>query len=117
MIIPRDRVEKLVRAHASLEEATTAAIWIRPDDAAAWLVEVIPEMTDDDAADEPIVFAPGVSFTFPLALIAGNRGSLEKALRKNRKLAADVASGHVMLDTAGDATHLVELAKELSPAA
>jgi len=28
-MIPRERVEELVRAHASLEEPATAVIWIR----------------------------------------------------------------------------------------
>ncbi len=73
-------------------------------------------MSDDEKVDEPTFFSPGVGFRFPLALIAGNRQSLEAALRRKPDLARAVLDGRVMLDR-GDAKPLVELARELSHAA
>jgi hypothetical protein len=73
-------------------------------------------MADDDKADEPTFFSPGVEFRFPLALIAGNRPSLEAALRRRPELARAVADGTVVLER-GDAKPLVDLARELSRAA
>jgi hypothetical protein len=112
-VIPRENVEALARAHAALEEPTTGAIWIRRDAPEAWLVEIIPAMASDERADEPIFFNPGAAFRFPLALIAGNRESLEAALRRNIDLARAVAEGEVVVDQ-GDAAALLELARQLA---
>jgi hypothetical protein len=112
-VIPRANVEELARAHAALEEPTTAAIWIHRGRPEAWLVEVIPTMASDEHADEPVFLNPGVGFRFPLAIIAGNRESLEAALRRNAELARAVADGDVVVD-AGDAQPLVELARRLA---
>ena len=86
-MIPRQKVDELVQAHARLEEPTTDAIWIKTDASEVWLVEVIPTMADDDKAEEPTYFNAGVEFRFPLALIAGNRESLQGALRRSPELA------------------------------
>jgi len=115
-MIPRAKVEELVKAHAELDEPTTNAIWIKPEAPEVWLVEIIPAMTDDDKAEEPTYFNAGIAFRFPLALISGNRASLEAALRRSPELARDVAKGTVMLDDGG-AQALVELAREVSRAA
>lgn len=117
-MVPRTKVEELVRAHASLDEPTTSAIWIKRETDApeVWLVEVIPAMTDDDKAEEPTRFNPGIAFPFPLTLIAGNRPSLESALRRSPDLAREIVSGTVLLDD-GDATALLELARQVSNAA
>ena len=115
-VIPKEKVVELVDAHSKLEEPTTGAIWIRPEAGEAWLVEVIPSMADDEKAEEPTFFSPGVEFRFPVAIIAGNRPSLEAALRRKPELARAVAAGTVMLD-AGDAKALVDVAREVSRAA
>jgi hypothetical protein len=115
-MIPRDKVNELVDAHARLDDPTTAAIWINTDASEAWLVEVIPSMPDDDSAHEPTFFNPGVTFRFPLALIAGNRRSVEAALRRSPELARAVVRGTVLLDQ-GDAQPLVDLAREIARAA
>lgn len=112
-MIPRTNIEELARAHAALEEPTTAAIWIHKDRPEAWLVEVIPAMADDENADKPVFFNPGAAFGFPLTIIAGNRESLEAALRQNRELARAVADGDVVVDR-GDARPLIELARQLA---
>jgi len=112
-VIPREKVAELVNAHARLEEPTTGAIWIRPEAGEAWLVEVIPSMTDDEKAEEPTFFNPGTQFRFPVAIIAGNRRSLEAALRRQPDLARAVASGTVLLD-AGDASALVDVARAVA---
>ncbi len=78
-----------------------------------WLVEVIPAMTDDDKAEDPAFFNPRVAFRFPMVLVAGNRVSVEAARRRNPELAKELAKGTVMLDN-GDATALVQLAREVS---
>ena len=115
-VIPPEEVQRLVDAHAKLDEPTSAAIWIKRDAPEAWLVEVIPDMADDDRADEPVYFSPGVGFRFPLALIVGNTRSLEKALRERPELAREVAAGTLLLD--GDAGQaLVDLARKLVQAA
>jgi hypothetical protein len=115
-VIPKEKVVELVDAHSKLAEPTTGAIWIRPEAVEAWLVEVIPSMADDEKAEEPTFFSPGVEFRFPVAIIAGNRPSLEAALRREPELARAVAAGTVMLD-AGDAKALVDVAREVSRAA
>ncbi len=107
---------ELAQAHAALDEPTTGAIWIHRARPEAWLVEVIPAMAPDERADEPVFFNPGVEFRFPIALIAGNRRSLEEALRRNPALAKAVADGEVIVDR-GDAGPLFELARQLANAA
>jgi hypothetical protein len=115
-MVPKDKVVELVDAHAALDEPTTGAIWINAAAPEVWLVEVIPSMTDDDKADEPTFFSPGVEFRFPIALIAGNRRSLEAALRRRPELARALVEGTVVLDR-GDAQSLVALAREVAHAA
>jgi hypothetical protein len=115
-MIPRESVAELARAHAELDEPTTGAIWVFPERPEAWLVEISPAMAPDERADEPVFFNPGVEFRFPLALIAGNRQSLEQALRRNVDLARAVAKGEVVVDN-GDAEPLVELARQIANAA
>ena len=83
------------------------------DRSVGWLVAIIPAMNADDRADDPVFFDPGVHFRFPLALIAGNRRSLEEALRRNVELARAVAAGEVVVDH-GDAASLVSLARQLA---
>ena len=113
-MIPREDVEELANVHASLqEEPTTAAIWIHRDRPEAWLVEVIPAMNASAEADDPIFFNPGLKFRFPLALIAGNRRSLEDAVRRNPELARAIADGDVIVDR-GDAVPLVNLARQVA---
>lgn len=115
-MIPPEDVKELVAAHSRLREPTAAAIWIKRDAPEAWLVEVIPTMADDDSAHEPIFFAPGVGFRFPVALIVGNASSLERAVRARTDLAREIAAGLVLLDR-GPGEELRRLAAELTRAA
>jgi len=112
--IPRAEIEKLVQAHKNLPDPMTCAIWIRPDASEAWLVEVVSSMADDEQAGEVIRFNPGITFRFPLALVVGNRESMERALEKDRDLAGAVAKGEVLHDDGGDAADLVALARRLA---
>jgi len=114
-MIHQAKVNELVQAHAEVEDPATGAIWIRRDSSEVWLVEVIPTMADDEQAQEPTFFNPGVGFRFPLALVAGNRDSLEAALRRDVELAKEVANGEVVLDHP-DVQPLVALAKQLAAA-
>lgn len=116
-MIPHSKVAELVAAHESLaQDPAVAAIWIRTDAPTVWLLEVIPSLPDETLPEEPIFFNPGVQFRFPLALIAGNRRTLEMTLRADAELARLVASGEVMLDRSGDARALVALASQLAAA-
>lgn len=115
-MIPVANVRELAAAHARIEDPATAAIWIKREASEVWLVEVIPSMADDDRAEEPTYFNPGAGFRFPLALVAGNRQSLEDALHRDAELARAVAEGEIVLD-GPDARHIVELAKHLGAAA
>ncbi len=110
-MIPRAKVDELVQAHTEVEDPATGAIWIRRDVSEVWLVEVIPTMADDERAHEPTFFNPGVSFRFPIALVAGNCNSLEAALRRDAELAKEVANGEVVLDHP-DVQRLISLAKQ-----
>lgn len=110
MAVPAPLVRALVEAHARLEEPMTGAIWIRTGEPQAWLVEVLPDLGDDDQAAQPTFFNPGETFRFPLALIAANRSSLERAIRADRDLAREIAQGQV-LHAGSDADELVELAR------
>ncbi|MBA2321640.1 MAG: hypothetical protein H0V89_10840 [Deltaproteobacteria bacterium] len=113
MTIPRAEIEKLVDAHRKLPDPMTCAIWIRPEASEAWLVEVVSSMEDDDRAGDVIRFNPGITFRFPLALVVGNRESVERAMEKDRELAGAVARGEVLHD-GGDAADLVALARRLA---
>jgi hypothetical protein len=110
-VIPQEKVKELVDAHSKLEDPMTAAIWIRRDAPEAWLVEVIPSLGEDERADEPTYFSPGVEFRFPLALIAGNRSSLTAALRRAPDLARDIAAGQVLFDAGGEADEIIKAAR------
>ena len=118
-MIPKKNVEKLIKAHLKLEDRMTGAIWIRQNDNQAWIVEVIPAMANDEKVASPIHFNPGISFRYPLVLIAGNKNSIKSAIRKNRKLANDVAHGEIMHNDEidADAKEIFDMAKKLSIAA
>jgi hypothetical protein len=94
--IPNRYIQALARAHRELNDPATGAIWIRRGEPEAWLVEIIPSMSDDERADEPTYFNPGITFRFPLALIAGNLASLKRAVKRNHALAQDIADGEVL---------------------
>jgi hypothetical protein len=89
-------MEELVRAHVALDDPMEAAIWIRQDDREAWLVEIIPSLPEDDHPERPVSFNPGRSFRHPLNLLAGNRASIEAAVRVDHDLAHAVAQGVVL---------------------
>lgn len=99
MSAAREEMEELVRAHAALEEPMETAIWIRQDDREAWLVEVIPSFPDDEHPERPVAFNPGLTFRHPLNLFAGNRASIEAAVRADHDLARAVAQGVVLYGT------------------
>jgi hypothetical protein len=118
-VIPEQNVLELVQAHSRLDEPTTAAIWINPaqsEPLLVKLVEVIPSMADDEKAEQPTYFNPGVAFRFPIAIIAGNLRSLEAALRRNKDFAREVAAGKVLLP-GNEGEALVQLARQISHAA
>ena len=87
------------------------------EESTVWLVEVIPAMTDDHEAGLPTYFNPGISFRFPLALIAGNFASIKAAIQRDKGLAEQVVEGRVLLDQEGVASALVDLARSVSQAA
>ncbi|MEP7120016.1 MAG: hypothetical protein ABJE95_03860 [Byssovorax sp.] len=93
-------MEKLVMAHAALDEPMETAIWIRQNDREAWLVEVIPSLPEDEHPERPVAFNPGLGFRHPLNLLAGNRASVETAVRVDRDLAQTVAQGVVLYGAA-----------------
>lgn len=74
----------------------SAAIWIRQQDAEAWLVEVLPEMGNDPRAEQPVAFRPGRQFRHPLNLIASNLADLKSAILRDAALAEAIASGEVL---------------------
>ncbi len=106
-------MDELVRAHATLEEPMEAAIWIRVEDREAWLVELLPDMGDDEHPERPVAFNPGRSFRHPLNLIASNMDGLQRAIRTNATLARDVAEGAILLGSER-AEELQRLAREAS---
>lgn len=87
---------ELVKAHLLLDEPMETAIWIRRDQREAWLVEVLPSMTDDAHPERPVSFNPGRSFRHPLNLIASNMEGLRRAIKKDPSLARDIAAGDVL---------------------
>jgi hypothetical protein len=100
MPVERQEMEDLVRAHATLDEPMDTAIWIRQDDREAWLVEVIPSFPEDPHPERPVAFNPGRTFRHPLNLLAGNRTSIEAAIRADQDLARAVAHGIVLYGSA-----------------
>ena len=96
MSAAREEMEELVRAHAALDEPMETAIWIRQNDREAWLVEVIPSLPEDEHPERPVAFNPGLVFRHPLNLLAGNRASIEAAVRVDHDLAQAVAQGVVL---------------------
>ncbi len=88
-------MQALVRAHVELGDPMDTAIWIRQDDAAGWLVEVLPEIANDNAPHRPVVFTAGRGFRYPLHLVAVNREDIERAL-SDSDLATWIASGEIL---------------------
>ena len=117
-MIPENKVKELIEEHVKLEDHMTGAIWIRQNanEPEAWIVEVIPGMVDDECANEAVHFNPGLGFRFPLALIAGNKNSIEKAIARDKEFAKEIANGKILHDE-GDASHLVEIARTFLKAA
>ena len=95
-MVTRDEMLELVQAHMALEEPMETAIWIRPEDREAWLVELIPSMVVDAHPERPVAFNPGRSFRHPLNLIASNRDGLLRAMEVDHALARDIAAGHIL---------------------
>lgn len=94
----RDEMIDLVRAHAAIpDDPLDAAIWIHRDDPVnAWLVEVLPRLSDDRDAARPMHFNPGRVFAYPLHLIASNEADLRRAIARDPAFAALVAAGEVL---------------------
>ncbi|WP_437886363.1 hypothetical protein [Sorangium sp. So ce307] len=72
------------------------AIWIRRHDREAWLVELVPSLTDDDHPSRPVAFNPGRTFRHPLNLIASNMTGLRRAIEEDQELARDIVAGEVL---------------------
>jgi hypothetical protein len=87
---------ELVRAHAALDEPMETAIWIRPHDQEAWLVELLPSIAADAHPSRPVAFNPGRSFRHPLNLIASNTEGLRRAIEEDHALARDIAAGEIL---------------------
>lgn len=87
---------ELVRAHTALDEPMETAIWIRPEDREAWLVELIPSLEVDDHPERPVAFNPGRLFRHPLNLIASNLDGLRRAIETDHVLAGDIAAGVIL---------------------
>jgi len=84
-------VEKFSRAcQELLDDPMTAMIWIRKPQ--AFFIQVIPRMKNEKRI-EPVRFNPGITFNFPITIIAGNRKSVVATILSDRKLAADVRKG------------------------
>jgi hypothetical protein len=92
----REEMEELVKAHAALDDPMETAIWIRQNDREAWLLEVIPSFPADEHPERPVTFNPGRVFRHTLNLLAGNRASIEAAVRADQDLARAVAHGDVL---------------------
>lgn len=113
---PRAIVENLVRSHEALDEPMSAAVWIRQQEPAAWLVEVLPELPNDPEVLQPVVFSPSADFRYPLHLIAGRLESLTAALRHNVDLARAIADGEILHDSE-DAQTLLNVARQVAAGA
>lgn len=108
----RDAVERLVEQHAQIkDEPMDAAIWIRQDEPGVWLVEVLPELSDDGDAYQPVEFGPGRTFRYILHLIVGNRRSLEQAISDHADLAEWIARGEALYGDHGS-EHLMDFARQ-----
>lgn len=90
-------VEKLVRAHQDLDDPMTGAIWILKDKPQVCLVEILPELPNDDSVSRPVVFTPSRDFRYELHLIAGNLKSLRKAVERDADFAMAIVAGEVLL--------------------
>ncbi len=101
----REEMIELVRAHAALDEPMETAIWIRPQDREAWLVELLPSLGDDEHPGRAVAFNPGRAFRHPLNLIASNLEGLRRAIAEDPALAHDIAAGEIL--------HGEELGREL----
>ncbi len=110
----QEEMAELVAAHRDLEEPMDAAIWINPDDPFAWLIEVLPELPDDERVERPLVYTPSRDFRYALHLIAGNFSNLEQAIRQDRGLAEKVARGVVLYQSRDEGSRLIELARQAS---
>jgi hypothetical protein len=105
-----NEMRELVTAHTNLDEPMTAAIWIRQQEDAAWLVEVLPELPQDGEPLRPMIFTASNDFRYPLKLIAGNLESLKGALPSDLDIARAIVNGEV-LHNSDDAVALVAAAR------
>ncbi|MCC6551858.1 MAG: hypothetical protein IT372_02400 [Polyangiaceae bacterium] len=105
-------MQDLVEAHRQLDDPMAAAIWIKRTEPFAWLVEVLPELPDDEKASQPFVFTPSAAFRYALHLIAGNFDSLVRAIQSHRDLAVEIAGGEVLFESADNGARLVQVARE-----
>jgi hypothetical protein len=105
------QMEELIQTHLGLDEAISAAVWIRQSDPTAWLVEVLSELPHDPNVSQPFVFSPGIDFRFALHLIAGNFEDVMKAVKTDEKLAKDIAQGTILYEENDIGKQLKEIAK------
>lgn len=109
----QDIAADIVRSHANIgDEPMEAAIWIRQDETAIWLVELLPNFSDDDDISSPTVFSAGKDIRYDLYLIAGNERSLRRGIASDRELAEWIASGTPLhgKDKAAELQKLAQLA-------
>lgn len=89
-------IKKFSRASQELsDDPMTALIWIRKPE--AFLIQVLPSMKNEKCI-KPVRFNPGITFNFPITIIAGNRKSVVSTILSDRKLAMDVRKGTIIYD-------------------
>jgi hypothetical protein len=106
----KEEMQRLVDAHKQLDAPMEAAIWIKPNDPNAWLVEVLPNLPSDPEADKPFVFAPSTVFRYALHLISGTKEDIVAAIDRDLILAQAIADGVVLEGRDGVGAELVKAA-------
>ena len=107
----RKAVRKLVSGHQTLQDKTTAAIWLAAKKPGVHLLEVVPSMPRDGRAHLPMEFAPTANFRYPLYLHLAREEDFEAAIRKFPSFAEDVAAGEPMPRETAASRRLQKLAR------
>ncbi|MGM0578168.1 MAG: hypothetical protein ACQEXJ_20755 [Myxococcota bacterium] len=81
----------------------SGALWVKRDDATAHVVEILPELPDDDTVTQPFVFSPSGDFRYTLHLYASNLESLLRAIDRDPAFARLIADGEALVSSADTA--------------
>jgi hypothetical protein len=96
-MIPREYITRVISMHQQLDDPMDGVIWLRQDDNAAWLLEILPDIPDEYEVMPPYVYGPHEDFPYVFNLIAGSFVACVRGIQNNLELAQWISQGEIML--------------------